>query len=1306
MKNSKRAHRILAWLLTMTLIFTMSFSSIAYAADTDTTGEGEVNTTEATSEETTNDTAGDTTKASQEAEQEETQNPEALGEGATPAAEAVAKIGDNEYATFAEAVEAVQDGDTILLLDDIDITNIGVVAVNNCTIDLNNHKISADNFTAIFQGKNLTFKNGKFDSKGGSYALFIGDEGVTDNVLVENCALTGGINVYNASNIVLRNVDVTGTKYYAVWLDEGAKATIDSGSYKSNGNNVLGMAEGDVGTTLAIKGGSFTYEENKLLWDNGVDGAKPVVTGGTFSTDPSKYVAEGYKATETDGGTWTVAETHKVAEVNGTKKYETLDSAISEAGAGDTVKLLDNVDYSTAKCFDIDKTITLDLNGKKITAVSNGSCSDGGATHFIRVKGGGDLTITDSSAEKDGCITATYGANSSLLIVEVMSGGKFTFTGGKIKNAADTNYGSSTVYVREGGAFILDGGTVAAVKPTAKKRAYAVWNVGKMKMTSGLITSDDSLTAAVTQDAAKPETEDEITMEITGGEIDAANKTVISVSYKKALPVISGGQFSGALNVKWLADGVYGINGDTGSTVVNAAPETFNACINQKLFYTGETGANDAVMAMTNGDTLTLKKTPGEVKTTQSFSSGKFTVEVENGAAFNPAAISVAAGYTVEATTINENTTEYNVVVDKEKAQAIIGDIYYTTLANANANAKNGDTITVLKDVTGLSTISISKELTIDLNGHLVQGAKKATSLAPNGPIIKAYKDETKLTIIDNSEEKSGKIENTAASGCAVFADKGTVKIEGGAFVGKDAAVVASDTAALTVSGGYFLDESAEQYLETSKTLVESDKSEYTYIVADKKEITEGDVTVKPAKPAVGDVVVDENTPTEIKDAIAKATVSEKAFNAALKREINTDVTVGEDAVADAKNKLNSDDITIFAQAFLNIKVANEKDFAGGENAKCVLDITPMYQLVATTAGSTDPINIGTNAVVIGEPQELKVNTAVEVTIPLPDGFTAKADNTVTIKHTKSSGAVYYYTADVTTVDGKTVATFTNLNGFSTFEVLKYSDNTELEKINLEYGEGESVGTELEDGQLECTIKFDAVKNAEETLSAIVAPTKSDENANIKVLVGGREVEGDRVDLALGINTFNVLVLAEDNTAALYTVDAVRCELVDDVSLSEETFTYNGKAQVPAVTVKTAAGDTLENGANYTVSYEGNGVSVGTHTVTVLCKGQYEGEVSKTYTIKPGTPSIKKIKASKRKMTVYMTTKPSSKGAKSYRIYYKQKGASSWEYTTTSSSYKTINGLKKGKRYYVKVEAYTGLDVSESSKTKLSTTIR
>ena len=52
-------------------------------------------------------------------------------------------------------------------------------------------------------------------------------------------------------------------------------------------------------SVVTIEGGSFT---GKLFT---ADGGKIVIKGGTFSVDPSAYLASGYVATESNG-TWTV----------------------------------------------------------------------------------------------------------------------------------------------------------------------------------------------------------------------------------------------------------------------------------------------------------------------------------------------------------------------------------------------------------------------------------------------------------------------------------------------------------------------------------------------------------------------------------------------------------------------------------------------------------------------------------------------------------------------------------------------------------------------------------------------------------------------------------------------------------------------------------------------------------------------------------------------------------------------------------------------------------------------------------------
>ena len=74
------------------------------------------------------------------------------------------------------------------------------------------------------------------------------------------------------------------------------------------------------------------------------------------------------------------------------------------------------------------------------------------------------------------------------------------------------------------------------------------------------------------------------------------------------------------------------------------------------------------------------------------------------------------------------------------------------------------------------------------------------------------------------------------------------------------------------------------------------------------------------------------------------------------------------------------------------------------------------------------------------------------------------------------------------------------------------------------------------------------------------------------------------------------------------------------VTLSAESFTFNGENQKPTVTVKD--GETnLVLDTDYTLTNEG-GTNVGEYTVTVTGKGNYTGEVSKKYSITAGTMEV------------------------------------------------------------------------------------
>ena len=206
--------------------------------------------------------------------------------------------------TKEEFVAAVNDTSVtvICVTANIDLThpngneaNVSdVLNVSGKTIDLGGYTVSADNFTLIFEGSNFVLQNGTFNANGGSYALFVGDEDETNHVLVQNITAAGGINVYNASNVTLRNVNVTGTQYYAVWCDENGKVTIESGSFQSSSteaNAVLGLTTSD--SELTINGGDFTVSAGQsLVLSNEDQYGSPTISGGVYNIDPTEYVSE------------------------------------------------------------------------------------------------------------------------------------------------------------------------------------------------------------------------------------------------------------------------------------------------------------------------------------------------------------------------------------------------------------------------------------------------------------------------------------------------------------------------------------------------------------------------------------------------------------------------------------------------------------------------------------------------------------------------------------------------------------------------------------------------------------------------------------------------------------------------------------------------------------------------------------------------------------------------------------------------------------------------------------------------------
>ena len=185
-------------------------------------------------------------------------------------------------------------------------------------------------------------------------------------------------------------------------------------------------------------------------------------------------------------------------------------------------------------------------------------------------------------------------------------------------------------------------------------------------------------------------------------------------------------------------------------------------------------------------------------------------------------------------------------------------------------------------------------------------------------------------------------------------------------------------------------------------------------------------------------------------------------------------------------------------------------------------------------------------------------------------------------------------------------------------------------------------------------------------------------------------------DAETNAGTYEVTILGKGNyfgsVIKKFTINPAAITPV--VTLASESYTYDGQAKTPAVTVKN--GDvTLEKDSDYTVSYAPGCVDAGNYAVTITLKGNYSGTASKSFAINKA-PNPLTVKAKTAKVKYSKVKKKAQSLAVTKVIAFAKKGQGTMSYTKSSGNKKiTINkttgkvtvkkGLKKGK-YKVKVK--------------------
>lgn len=458
--EARKSAKLLAWLIALAVVFTMTLpSSVVWAAEDNASdnaakiGDQEYETLQKAVDETKGDATIQMLK--------DVQEDVTIAEDDTITIDLNGKTITNETKTH-----------TITNEGNLTITGEGIVDnVTHQTAAIHN----AQGGTVVLNGGTYTRskENGQSaEASGGNsfynirnYGKMTINEGVTVkqdghfSSLIENGYYDGNQNTAKINAEMIINGGTFEGGLNTIKNDDYGVLTINGGTFKNvtqaaflNWNEatvtggtftVASEAEGpailngklndtmDKGV-LKISGGTFTAGGNHAAIEQ-MGGSTSIgdisITGGTFSTNPDKYIADGYLADKIEDGYQIIKEgdaTENVALV-GKTYYPTLKEAIVAAEAGDTVTLLKDITVDMgdkkAAAIAITKDLTLDGNGKTIAAAAIEDKDNKGMGHILGIQGGAnvkvrDLTIdgTDKSARHG---IQVYGEGSKATLYSV-----------------------------------------------------------------------------------------------------------------------------------------------------------------------------------------------------------------------------------------------------------------------------------------------------------------------------------------------------------------------------------------------------------------------------------------------------------------------------------------------------------------------------------------------------------------------------------------------------------------------------------------------------------------------------------------------------------------------------------------------------------------------------------------------------------------------------------------------------------------------------------------------------------------------
>ena len=355
-----------------------------------------------------------------------------------------AQIGETVYSTLPEAVNAAQDGDTIKLLSDVELSNeVGEnglsVSEGSFTLDLNNKTLKGAIWNQLLEVSgtaNITIKNGSLvNTQTGPAATATSTNLVAlkisgGTVALDNVNLTSGINSEGKHSSALYitggSLTATGNTFtgeVGVFCEHsGTRPALSIADATLNNGIFYWVADAQASDTAGLEAifahGSMLFNQDdkyidlasKEYWHIENVGAIFLYTEGCIVKPHTHEVVNG--ACEC-GATFAASVTQNGAVTY----YKDFHTALDAAKAGDTLTLLADVQGDVTVT--IDKAITFDLNGHRIydltvrckITLKDSAGGTGKIAEWLRVENGlniGDL-LEEGYALRNAGTGAWYG---------------------------------------------------------------------------------------------------------------------------------------------------------------------------------------------------------------------------------------------------------------------------------------------------------------------------------------------------------------------------------------------------------------------------------------------------------------------------------------------------------------------------------------------------------------------------------------------------------------------------------------------------------------------------------------------------------------------------------------------------------------------------------------------------------------------------------------------------------------------------------------------------------------------------------